>query len=705
MTPSVPPPRVLHVALIATLLPLCGALAQGPCPQLSDSSAATLLDTDARLWSPRNPGQEPTDSLVLRDLACTRWALWRTGVMAQERPGKASGSSWLEGAATVAWLGLRAPVVAPAVAAVVAALAAAEPLALTGEKRFAAVWEARGRAHDPAAAVALDRACTALGARLLSHADRVVECAQAGAAADPAGVEWFVAQAHALAHLADTAGAWSAWLAALERSHSVAGWERIMGEVRWFASPAEFSALQATAPGEERVEAVVQLFDQRDLRSGAARGTYFTTYATRLARARQEFGISISRSQAQRFLTGAPSTSSLGRTAVNVTGIGDTDWRELVRWQTEIDDRGVIFIRHGEPDFRRPPATGAGARALEIWAYTRTMPPLQFQFEEEDYDGSVAATRVTVGRYNEHFCGVDVFRCLLTDLSKFMSSAAMQDILARLREDDRQYIAAAMSTDTPQERGEPLPPLLARAHRLWDPVSGEPILLVAYAVPWPVPRAADPPLDVALRLTWWGVTARDTAVTRRHAPPAQGGGRAPRHAVGFLTVPRDTTTTSWRVQAVAAEATRQAVGSGLRLAQREGIALSDLVIGNDDSPLRWSVRGEPITVDPGATLRSDLPISVFYQIRSTGAPRTITARFRVMRLGTRAGDRTPQIDVSIRSELEPGLQQIAPTLDPRTLTPGEYGLELHLLGEDGVELAVATTSFSITAPSKRRESP
>jgi len=417
----------------------------------------------------------------------------------------------------------------------------------------------------------------------------------------------------------------------------------------------------------EREQAVIQLFDQRDLRTGSPRGTYFTTFVTRLTRAREEFGLRIPRSQAQRFLTGAPSTSSLGRTEVDSTGIGDTDWRELVRWQTEIDDRGIIFIRHGEPDKRFSPATKL--RTLEIWAYTRTMPYLQF------------------------------LRCVLAMTGRITEANA-----ARLREQDRQFITAAMSTDTPEERGEPLPPLLARAHRLWDPVSGEPILLVAYALPWPVPRAADPPLDVELRLAWWGTTQRDTTLARQHTPPpedaqgsqgVQGGGRGPRHAVGFVTLPRDTTTTSWRIQAITDKTTRQAIGSGMRIGQREGVTLSDLVIGNDESPLRWSVRGEPVAVDAGATLRADLPISVFYQIRSEGATRTITSRFRVTRLGARAGERADLIDVSLTSELEPGLQQIAPTLDPRFLTPGDYGLELRVLSEDGVELAVATTSFRI----------
>ncbi|MDZ4391319.1 MAG: hypothetical protein U0974_16460, partial [Gemmatimonadales bacterium] len=541
---------------------------------------------------------------------------------------------------------------------------------------------------------------------LPDHARRVLTCARSGAAAEPVNAEWQIAEAHALARLADTAGALTAWRAALKRSRSAADWERIAEEVRWFATPAEMTALEST-PLAEREQAVIQLFDQRDLRSGATRGTYFTTFVTRLTRAREEFGLQIPRSQAQRFLTGAPSTGSLGSAS---TETGDTDWRELVRWQTEVDDRGIIFVRHGEPDIRSAPATVKAN--FELWFYTRTMPPLLFQFEEEDFDGSVAATRLTAGRINEHWCGINVSRCLIALRAEFLSEEARQELKARLREEDRQIIAAAMSTDTPTEHGEPLPPLLARAHRLWDPVSWQPILLVAYALPWPVPlpQSADPPLDVDLSVAWWGATQRDTALTRQHIPPPRDprskrdNGTRMRYAVGFVTLPRDTTTTSWRMQAVTAAATRQAVGSGLRLGTQEGVTLSDLVIGNDESPLRWSVRGEPVTVDPGATLRSDLPISVFYQIRSEGDTRTITSRFRVARLGVRAGERSDLIDVSLISELEPGLQQIAPTLDPRFLTPGEYGLELRVLSEEGVELAVATTSFRIAAPQKTRES-
>ncbi|MDZ4391320.1 MAG: hypothetical protein U0974_16465, partial [Gemmatimonadales bacterium] len=197
--------------LIATLVPWCKAAAQDACPRLTDSSAATLLATDARLWSPRDAARAPTDPAILHDLACTRWALWRTEVMARERPGMPSGSSWLEGAAATVWLGLGAPTIAPEVAAVVAVLAEAEPLALTNEKRFAAVWQARPRAPQREAMLALDRACIALGERLPDHARRVLTCARSGAAAEPVNAEWQIAEAHALARLADTAGALTAW--------------------------------------------------------------------------------------------------------------------------------------------------------------------------------------------------------------------------------------------------------------------------------------------------------------------------------------------------------------------------------------------------------------------------------------------------------------------------------------------------------------
>ncbi len=70
----------------------------------------------------------------------------------------------------------------------------------------------------------------------------------------------------------------------------------------------------------------------------------------------------------------------------------DSPFHYLPVDQDELDDRGVIYMRHGKPD--EVAASGAGHAAMEIWVYHLPTGPLTLQFTSQDFSSSVEATRL-----------------------------------------------------------------------------------------------------------------------------------------------------------------------------------------------------------------------------------------------------------------------------------------------------------------------
>ncbi|MGH7581902.1 MAG: hypothetical protein ACREL5_01600, partial [Gemmatimonadales bacterium] len=118
--------------------------------------------------------------------------------------------------------------------------------------------------------------------------------------------------------------------------------------------------------------------------------------------------------------------------------------------QDQIDDRGVVWIRHGKPAKR---LSDFGSEAIEIWRYERPEGPLVLQFREADFEGSVGANTlvptlltVSLGQRN-HICALETSLCGVVSqrLSSGAESTAAVPIARTPRQRDN---AAPGSTST-----------------------------------------------------------------------------------------------------------------------------------------------------------------------------------------------------------------------------------------------------------------
>lgn len=675
--------------LAAALFALIGAgppRIPGPCTAGQAHGRGALLERNNALTHGNQ--RLPATAAHLIELGCVRWRLWQDLAIAREGPGMPLGESWLHGAVVAAWTAstLEDP---QGAAALMAALAEAEGRRIATPGRAEAAWQMMQRSGDPVARNDAARVCTILGEWLPDASRHTAECATVAMAADPSSIRWPLELSRARAMLDDTAAALAAWRQAAAMAPSGDGWPHLLQEVRWFATAAEWDALAKMASGGRSAE-LLQLIELRDARTGEPHGSYLVTHFQRLAHARAEFALKVPRGQERRFENLSPTSSSVEPDAASDdSSFAGGDWREMMRWQHEVDDRGVIFVRHGAPDLRLSPVrTG---RTLELWAYTRTSPPLSFQFEEEDYDGSVAATRLVVGRYGEHWCGIDVLRCVLG-----MRGRASPEQLEQLRRADREMIAVAGRFDTPAAGNDVPATLVARGFRMWDPVDETPVLVVAYAVPW-LDSLRGKPLPIRLRVRMWGGGDRDTTIARLHQPPPAVDGRQADHAVGFLVLPRDAEASTWSGEVTGADRVRRSGGRNDRQQGIRGVMLSDIITATEHSPLRWDVLGDLLPVDPGGRVGRSEPLSLYYQIRRDGPAREVTTRIALWQLdpnGIRL--EAPALEIALSTPIEPGLNHLAPLLDISQLAPGRYGLEIRLQDPDDTVLASSWVAVEIT---------
>ncbi|HEY4321605.1 MAG TPA: hypothetical protein VGM77_10585 [Gemmatimonadales bacterium] len=178
-------------------------------------------------------------------------------------------------------------------------------------------------------------------------------------------------------------------------------------QVSWVASPDELTAWD-TVPAPRRSEWLADFWAKRDVASGLPDGARLTAHFARYETALKLYPVIIPFTGVQRNVQNEDNFSGEMADAIrnamhNGSGAelirfdgdsrrwGTTAPFRFVRQSQEIlDDRGVVYMRHGPAD---QVATGSlGGTAMEVWKYNLPTGPLVLQFQQKDFSGTVSAS-------------------------------------------------------------------------------------------------------------------------------------------------------------------------------------------------------------------------------------------------------------------------------------------------------------------------
>lgn len=397
--------------------------------------------------------------------------------------------------------------------------------------------------------------------------------------------------------------------------------------------------------------------------------------------------------------------------------------------QTEFDDRGVIYLRHGEPDARAR-YTDVDVHPNETWAYRRPSPigDLVFHFvargDVQDfklveslldaYDFSTAL--VLAGPTDiptSVVGGLLSSRAHLAPLYERLArggTAGRSALLAQERRQGQRSIAEGTTTDSYPLRFErDLRPVVT-SFAVAAPGGSE--LHVVFAIPASALQSylvgtGGVAYPVRFRVMVYdsaelAVGGVDTLRVFRSAGPLAPGSFLTEQVV--IPVPPG----SYRFHFVAEELNADAGGMvpGQRVeapAADRGFAASDLVLGREGSGLVWRRREGDVPLNPLLRFPRDGAIELYYEVyglparsavatQVSVAPRGGRSLFSAI-LGRRSGARleyTTQTDA-------PGLARVRQHIDLRGLRPGRYDLELDLRDPASGRRAVRRQSFEITS--------
>ncbi len=495
------------------------------------------------------------------------------------------------------------------------------------------------------------------------------------------------------AKASDTASTVRHFLAAIgvvsdSASKMAADWQ-----VRWFLWPDEEMAWDTMAT-ESRRPWLTRLLALRDVRDGRPPGARVMEHFKRLEYVLGAFRMEVLPINRKRVMELAATPDGPG-------GECDlTNWgaslgascvlRDYRRWQAEIDDRGAVWMRFGEPGQRLfltesgEPTLGKPTNNVkrEAWKYEVDGQSMILSFESEGWDGTEEATRIIPTALRPFICGVDSWRCFL------MNRDGSPTRLLSMREQDFQMLDAAT------QRDNNAPPVArhirvsARYLRLWDPASE---LLIAIA-PWSV-RLED--LEVADSIArfdlvvnlWDGVrgVGFDTTVRKEYRLPRRRSGDA--QVTGVLDLPASPGISGWSLF------TRQEPDAGGRAFDIDvapfamgPLAVSDLVLGAAGQGVNWNGTREPVVLAPlGVIDRKEGTLHLYFQVRSEDAYSDAVTSIRVYR-SDRRGD-SPAISVSIPGRLSTGINEVRREIGLGELDAGSYRLEVEVRTGNGVTAA------------------
>ena len=685
------------------------------CGLTEKLDASALLKREDRLAADVR-GSHPSANAWLT-LGCARGVLAGERVLAHEGYLMVVGNSWAQGAERAMQEVLKQRPADARAAEVLGLLALDDNEPDDLKSASASVVDAVERGVTSAGAL---RACAELAAR--THADAASRGCSERALRAGLDSTWHLLRLAQLAFRSrDTVRGSKLFIEGAAVARDTLARREVDWHLQWFLTPDERKEWSTVADGA-RGTWLRDKVTSRDIRDGQPLGARLAEHFSRLEYVEANFRLSVSRRTREALRTGpnmdeaaTQGNDQKVRSACEAGMVSAVEWRFYPRWQTDFDDRGVVWMRFGapskrvrsNPSCRIPRFAEPPGEAREIWLYEVDASRMLLNFEYEKYSGSVEATRLVTGVLGSYMCDVDAKRCGMTELSfanwcntggcRKGSTAPSSEFvkpedITHLHQEDAEYISVATTEDDNSPRGDKNIPLVSRLHRLWDPLSSAPIALVTYALPikdLSVQESAGKRTTVVdLELRQWAPAAdrwRDTTFSRHFNVPDTSVKRP--NLVGFVVVPSTSTVSAWSLVATQPDHRRGRAYDVRTSGLQDGpVVLSDLVLGSEAQGLTWNLHNVEIPLAPTTVLDRNTAVALYYQIKSTAARsdlRTTVALFKVE--GGVARD-TAALQVAFDQAVSRGVNEVAPALDVSRLDKGSYLLEVRLTDANGTVL-------------------
>ena len=379
-------------------------------------------------------------------------------------------------------------------------------------------------------------------------------------------------------------------------------------------------------------------------------------------------------------------------------------------YSRDYDDRGLIFIRHGEPT-ERATLAGVSVPLNQSWRYERPEGDLLFHFvareDVQDYKlvesiydilGFGAAVALRSGSatptLRRQAADLVVSREGLSPVyGRLIAAGGIGTIgmMDRERGVGQRSIAVGTRTDS---YGLHFDTPLQDAR--WEVLSvgqegGRSVVHLTWAVPGSSLRAV-----VSSRGTLYPVRIRFSltdVVTGRVVASVDStslfvsSGNVPRGEwlVGRIGVVAPPGRYLWRVAVQEGEAGRVSPPDTVEVAAESHLALSDLVLGARTANLRWLRSAEDtVFFNPSGGHRADVPLELFYEVLGIPVGEHYKTEIKVSRpgglgpIGRILGGRGSAISVKFEDEARSTRIADQRTLDLSRLRPGNYTLQVTL---------------------------
>lgn len=375
-----------------------------------------------------------------------------------------------------------------------------------------------------------------------------------------------------------------------------------------------------------------------------------------------------------------------------------------------LDDRGLVWIRHGRPDVVHQTAGGA---PYEAWQYRRgRATPLVLFFGEADFDGIGGASVLipTIagadGEALDQLCGsldgtCDQFQVGGAIGSKYTGGAARDGSLAtgrrsppeaivKDRERGRAMTLEAIGSDGAPRAFERVMSPVVQLYGLRHQADGTSRLLAVFSIPGAQLR---PDSVDAQGRTIYEVQFRVVLTDRLTGEHLDGEGTrrlvrtGPLGPEEFFSGTIDVTMPGGTQRVLLRLTQRDGGGADARAAAVRvpagtgALEVSDLVLGKEGSGVRWNSGATMVPLNPLNAFRKSEQAELYYQIMGQQAGKTYETKVDVFEADPAAT--TSRLSLAFRDVATGPGSEVQRTLGLRNLDPGSYRLRVTVKGPNG----------------------